>query len=144
MTVLRCRWPKTALDVAYHDTEWGVPVHDDPALFELLTLEGAQAGLSWSIILGKRANDRRAFASFDVARVARFSPARIERLLEDPGLVRNRPKVGSAKEEQRRQPGCPALQLRDASRFQGTKALFMTVWRPRTRSAENSYGIRQG
>ncbi|HKO15709.1 MAG TPA: DNA-3-methyladenine glycosylase I [Gemmatimonadaceae bacterium] len=91
----RCAWPRTALDIAYHDTEWGVPVHDDALLFELLTLEGAQAGLSWSTVLRKRPNYRRAFAEFDPARVARFTPARIARLLADPGIVRHRLKVES-------------------------------------------------
>jgi DNA-3-methyladenine glycosylase I len=91
----RCPWPKSELDIAYHDTEWGVPVHDDRVLFELLTLEGAQAGLSWSTILKKRASYRKAFADFDPARVARFTPARIGRLLENPGIVRNRLKVAS-------------------------------------------------
>src|SRR5688572_29111608 len=92
----RCNWPQTDLDIAYHDTEWGVPVHDDRVLFEFLLLEGAQAGLSWSTILRKRANYRRAFADFDPARVARFRAAKIARLLEDPGIVRNRLKVESA------------------------------------------------
>jgi DNA-3-methyladenine glycosylase I len=91
----RCTWPQTELDIAYHDTEWGVPVHDDRVLFEFLTLEGAQAGLSWSTILKKRANYRRAFADWDSARVARFGSARVARLLEDPGIVRNRLKVNS-------------------------------------------------
>jgi DNA-3-methyladenine glycosylase I len=91
----RCSWPKSELDITYHDTEWGVPVHDDRRLFEMLTLEGAQAGLSWSTILKKRDNYRRAFADFDPARVARFTPKRIERLLADPGIVRNRLKVES-------------------------------------------------
>jgi DNA-3-methyladenine glycosylase I len=91
----RCTWPQTELDIAYHDTEWGVPVHDDRVLFEFLTLEGAQAGLSWSTILKKRPNYRRAFADFDPARVARYSAARVSRLLDDPGIVRNRLKVNS-------------------------------------------------
>ena len=82
--------------LAYHDDEWGVPVHDDVRLFEMLTLEGAQAGLSWSTILNKRDGYRRAFAGFEPAKVARFTPAKIERLLEDPGIVRNRLKVESA------------------------------------------------
>jgi DNA-3-methyladenine glycosylase I len=82
--------------LAYHDEEWGVPSHDDRHLFELLTLEGAQAGLSWSTILGKRDGYRRAFAGFDVAAVARFAPDDVERLLADPGIVRNRLKVESA------------------------------------------------
>jgi DNA-3-methyladenine glycosylase I len=93
--VVRCSWPKSELDIAYHDTEWGVPVHDDHRLFEMLTLEGAQAGLSWSTILNKREHYRRAFADFDPARVARFTPKRVEKLLADPGIVRNRLKVES-------------------------------------------------
>jgi DNA-3-methyladenine glycosylase I len=93
--VERCSWPQAPLDIEYHDTEWGVPVHDDVRLFEMLTLEGAQAGLSWSTVLKKRHNYRRAFAEFDPARVARFTPARVERLLEDPGIVRHRQKVQS-------------------------------------------------
>lgn len=95
MTIERCPWPRSELDIVYHDAEWGVPVHDDRILFEFLTLEGAQAGLSWSTILKKRANYQRAFASFDPARVARYTPAKIARLLEDPGLVRNRLKIES-------------------------------------------------
>jgi DNA-3-methyladenine glycosylase I len=91
----RCGWPKSELDIAYHDAEWGVPVHDDTVLFEFLTLEGAQAGLSWSTILRKRANYRRAFVGFDPDRVARFTPARVAKLLRDPGLVRNRLKIES-------------------------------------------------
>ena len=79
--------------LAYHDDEWGVPLHDDRQLFELLTLEGAQAGLSWSTILRKREGYRRAFAGFDVSTVAGFGPHDIERLLADPGIVRNRLKV---------------------------------------------------
>jgi DNA-3-methyladenine glycosylase I len=79
--------------VRYHDVEWGVPVHDDRALFELLTLEGAQAGLSWSTILRKRQGYRAAFAGFDPARVARFTPARVDRLLTDGGIVRHRGKI---------------------------------------------------
>ena len=78
---------------AYHDTEWGVPVHDDLVHFEFLVLEGAQAGLSWSTVLNRRAGYRKAFAGFDAARVARFSPARVEKLLADPGIIRNRAKV---------------------------------------------------
>ena len=81
--------------VAYHDDEWGVPHHDDAALFELLTLEGAQAGLSWTTILHKRAGYRKAFADFDPAKVARFTAARVDRLLNDPAIVRNRMKVES-------------------------------------------------
>jgi DNA-3-methyladenine glycosylase I len=91
----RCAWARTPLGVAYHDIEWGVPVHDDRVLFEFITLEGAQAGLSWETILGKRAAYRKLFAGFDPARVARFTPARIERLLVNPAIVRNRLKVES-------------------------------------------------
>lgn len=94
-TATRCSWAQTPLSVAYHDTEWGVPVHDDQTLFEFLTLEGAQAGLSWETILKKRAGYREAFLDFDPARVARFTPARIERLMLNPGIVRNRLKIGS-------------------------------------------------
>jgi DNA-3-methyladenine glycosylase I len=91
----RCAWARTPLSIAYHDAEWGVPVHDDRILFEFLTLEGAQAGLSWETILNKRLAYREAFAAFDPARVARFSPARIEKLLTNPGIVRNRLKIHS-------------------------------------------------
>ena len=93
----RCKWVTggNALYLAYHDNEWGVPLHDDRALFEFLILEGAQAGLSWSTILNKREGYRKAFAGFDPQKVARFTPARIEKLLLDPGIVRNRLKVES-------------------------------------------------
>src|SRR5690242_423473 len=91
----RCSWPVSELDIHYHDTEWGVPVHDDRVFFEFLTLEGAQAGLSWETILNKRDAYRQAFAAFDPAIVARFTPARVERLLLNPGIVRNRLKVVS-------------------------------------------------
>lgn len=93
----RCGWSLggSPLDVAYHDTEWGLPVHDDAKLFEFLALEGAQAGLSWSTILKKREGYRAAFARFDVAKVARFTPARVEKLLLNPAIVRNRLKVES-------------------------------------------------
>src|SRR6185503_7578066 len=91
----RCEWASTEPAIVYHDEEWGVPQHDDQRLFELLILEGAQAGLSWSTILQKRPNYRRLFANFEVARVAKFTPARVERLLQDPGIVRNRLKVES-------------------------------------------------
>jgi DNA-3-methyladenine glycosylase I len=90
----RCWWcGDDPLMIEYHDTEWGVPVHDDRRLFEFLILEGAQAGLSWSTILRKRAAYQRAFASFDVERVARFTQPRLEKLLLDPGIVRNRLKI---------------------------------------------------
>jgi DNA-3-methyladenine glycosylase I len=91
----RCSWPRTELDILYHDREWGVPEHGDRALFELLTLEGAQAGLSWSTILRKRDAYREAFANFDVAKVARFTPTRVEKLLGNSGIVRNRLKIES-------------------------------------------------
>jgi len=94
-TRTRCSWARTPLSIAYHDEEWGVPVHDDLVLFEFITLEGAQAGLSWETILSKREGYREAFADFDPAKVARFTPARVERLLQDPGIVRNRLKVDS-------------------------------------------------
>jgi DNA-3-methyladenine glycosylase I len=82
--------------IAYHDTEWGVPVHDDRVHFEFLVLEGAQAGLSWSTILKRRAGYRKAFAGFDAAKVARFTPAKVDKLLTDTGIIRNRAKVESA------------------------------------------------
>jgi DNA-3-methyladenine glycosylase I len=91
----RCAWPKSELDIAYHDAEWGVPVHDDRVLFEFLTLEGAQAGLSWSTILRKRESYRRAFDEFVPERVARFTSKRVDRLLADPGIVRHRGKIES-------------------------------------------------
>src|SRR5207237_113094 len=84
------------LGIAYHDAEWGVPVHDDRVLFEFLILEGAQAGLSWEAILNKRENYRKAFAGFDPARVSRFSKEKTQKLLKDPGIVRNRLKIRSA------------------------------------------------
>jgi DNA-3-methyladenine glycosylase I len=95
---VRCDWVPLAdpLYVDYHDEEWGVPSHEDRALFELLTLEGAQAGLSWATILRKREGYRAAFAGFDPAQVARFGAADTGRLLRDPGIVRNRLKVESA------------------------------------------------
>jgi DNA-3-methyladenine glycosylase I len=82
--------------IAYHDNEWGVPLHDDSSLFELLVLEGAQAGLSWETVLRKRARYREIFRKFDPVRVARITPARVERILSDPGIVRNRAKIESA------------------------------------------------
>ena len=93
---VRCWWcAEDPLLIAYHDSEWGVPVHDDRVLFEFLTLEGAQAGLSWLTVLRKREAYRAAFAEFDVQRVARFSAQRIERLMLDPGIIRNRLKLES-------------------------------------------------
>jgi DNA-3-methyladenine glycosylase I len=93
----RCEWAPEGdpLYVAYHDEEWGVPSHDDRHLFELLTLEGAQAGLSWATILRKREGYRAAFEQFEPKRVARFNRGKVERLLGDPGIVRNRLKVES-------------------------------------------------
>ena len=92
----RCDWANAPLLDYYHDTEWGVPLHDDRLLFEHLILDGAQAGLSWLTILKKRAGYAKAFADFDVQKVARFRPARIEKLMLDPGIVRNRLKINSA------------------------------------------------
>ncbi len=94
---IRCAWAAKGgeLDIAYHDAEWGVPVHDDTRLFEFLTLEGAQAGLSWTTILRKRENYRAAFDGFDATRIARYSDAKVAALLADPGIVRNRLKVAS-------------------------------------------------
>lgn len=90
----RCKWPgDDPLYVAYHDDEWGVPEYDDRALFEMLMLEGAQAGLSWITILRKRENYRRAFDGFDPAKIARYTPAKIEKLMQDEGIVRNRLKI---------------------------------------------------
>jgi DNA-3-methyladenine glycosylase I len=92
--VRRCDWAGDDPEmVAYHDTEWGVPVHDDPTHFEFLILEGAQAGLSWSTILKRRAGYRKAFAGFDAAKVARFTPVKVEKMLTDTGIIRNRAKV---------------------------------------------------
>jgi DNA-3-methyladenine glycosylase I len=92
----RCAWARTPLSMAYHDAEWGVPVHDDRTLFEFLILEGAQAGLSWEVILNKRVAYRKAFDQFEPARVARYTPARVARLLGNPGIVRNRLKIESS------------------------------------------------
>jgi DNA-3-methyladenine glycosylase I len=91
----RCPWPKTDLDIAYHDAEWGVPVHDDRVLFEFLILEGAQAGLSWSTILKKRAGYRAAFDGFDAKKIARYDARKTKALLADPGIVRHRLKVAA-------------------------------------------------
>lgn len=91
----RCAWARSPAMIAYHDREWGRPVHDDRVLFEFITLEGAQAGLSWETILAKRDAYRRAFAAFDPARVARFTAARRAGLMQDAGIVRNRLKIDS-------------------------------------------------
>jgi len=92
----RCHWARGEPEIAYHDREWGVPLHADRRLFELLILEGAQAGLSWSTVLRRRSGYRRAFAGFDPSRVARFTPAAVARLLRDPGIIRHRGKIESA------------------------------------------------
>jgi len=91
----RCHWAQTEPMIAYHDREWGVPVHDDRTLFEMLCLEGAQAGLSWEIVLRRRERYRELFRNFDPALVARMTPARIEKILQDPGIIRNRAKIES-------------------------------------------------
>jgi DNA-3-methyladenine glycosylase I len=92
----RCGWARTELSIPYHDREWGVPCRDDRVLFEHLLLDCAQAGLSWEIMLRKREGYRRAFAGFDPGKVARFNRRSVERLLKDPGIVRNRRKIESA------------------------------------------------
>src|SRR6202049_316326 len=92
--LVRCTWPKDdPLYVAYHDTEWGVPEYDDRALYEKLMLDGFQAGLSWITILRKRENFRRAFDGFEPAVIARYTPKRVEKLMQDAGIVRNRMKI---------------------------------------------------
>ena len=97
----RCPWATDDLLAAYHDTEWGVPLHDDRALFEFLCLEGAQAGLSWRTVLDKRENYRRAFHDFEIARCAKLTDRRIETLLGDAGLIRNRMKITSVRDNAR-------------------------------------------
>ena len=92
----RCDWPKNELALKYHDEEWGVPLHDDQKLFEFVVLEGAQAGLSWDTILAKRENYRKAFDNFDVQKVAKYSEKKIEKLLQDAGIIRNRLKINAA------------------------------------------------
>src|SRR5690349_25092606 len=92
----RCAWAKTPLGIAYHDREWGIPVHDDRVLFEFLILDGAQAGLSWETILNKREGYRRAFEGFVPAKMARFDRRKVEKLMQDAGIVRNRQKIESA------------------------------------------------
>jgi DNA-3-methyladenine glycosylase I len=114
----RCSWPKSDLDLSYHDNEWGVPLHEDRALFEFLILEGAQAGLSWSTILKKRENYRDAFDNFDANLIARYDKQKVEKLLSNPGIVRNRLKIGAA--------------LKNAQSFLGVQQEFGTfdayVW----------------
>ena len=92
----RCNWARTELSIAYHDLEWGVPTHDDRTLFEFLILEGAQAGLSWETILRKRDNYRAAFDNFDPRKVAKYDERKIEKLLGNAGIIRNRLKINSA------------------------------------------------
>src|SRR5690349_14015267 len=94
--VIRCGWARTEPNITYHDEEWGVPLHDDRGLFEFLILEGAQAGLSWEAILKKRDAYREAFDGFDPERVARYNAKKIERLMNDAGIVRNRLKIESS------------------------------------------------
>ena len=94
--MIRCSWAKNDLAIAYHDAEWGVPLHDDSGLFEFLILEGAQAGLSWDTILRKRENYRAAFDNFDAERVAAYDVRKIAELLQDEGIIRNRLKIASA------------------------------------------------
>lgn len=94
----RCSWCSGhEIDQHYHDTEWGVPVYDDRLLFEMLILEGAQAGVSWHVVLQKRANYQKLFAGFEIAKVARFTDARLEKILLNPGIIRNRLKVFSVR-----------------------------------------------
>ena len=95
-TPRRCHWARTELSIAYHDREWGVPVHDDRTLFEFLVLEGAQAGLSWETILRKRRNYRRAFDKFVPAKIAKYDQRRVAKLMSDEGIIRNRLKIVSA------------------------------------------------
>jgi DNA-3-methyladenine glycosylase I len=93
---VRCAWAKNDLAIAYHDQEWGVPQHDDRVLFEFLILEGAQAGLSWDTILRKRENYRAAFDGFDATRIARYNQRKLQRLLQDAGIIRNHLKIAAA------------------------------------------------
>ena len=93
---IRCAWASGELSIRYHDEEWGVPAHDDRTLFEFLILEGAQAGLSWTTILNKRENYRKAFDGFDPTRIAKYDRRKTQQLLRDPGIVRNKLKVASA------------------------------------------------
>jgi DNA-3-methyladenine glycosylase I len=92
----RCTWPTNELAIRYHDEEWGVPLHDEHKLFEFLTLEGAQAGLSWDTVLRKRENYRKAFDKFDVNKVSKYTDKRVDRLMLDDGIIRNRLKIASA------------------------------------------------
>src|ERR1039457_1066312 len=102
MNMLRCAWAKSPLYIEYHDREWGEPLHDERALFEFLVLEGAQAGLSWATILKKRPRYREVFDYFDPHKVARYGDEKVAALLADPGIVRNRLKIGAAVNNARR------------------------------------------
>jgi DNA-3-methyladenine glycosylase I len=93
--LVRCSWASKPINIAYHDREWGVPVHEDRTWFEFITLEGAQAGLSWDTVLQKREQYRKVFAGFDPAKVARFDSNKVKQLLGDPGIIRNRLKIAS-------------------------------------------------
>lgn len=96
MTIkIRCEWAQDPLNIKYHDEEWGVPVHDDTKLFEVLILEGAQAGLSWTTILKKRENYRKAFDGYDIHKIAQYDSQKIESLLADPGIIRNKLKIAA-------------------------------------------------
>src|SRR5262245_56164333 len=94
--IIRCDWARTDIAIAYHDREWGVPLHDDEGLFEFLILEGAQAGLSWETILRKRDNYRKAFNTFNPAKIAKYDEQKVESLMADEGIIRNRLKIQSA------------------------------------------------
>ena len=122
----RCEWPgENPLQIDYHDAEWGTPVHDERALFEFVTLEGAQAGLSWDTILRKRDGYRRAFAGFDPEKVARFNSRSVERLMQDPGIVRNRAKIESTISNAR-----AVLELRDEGGLDAFLWSFLPDGRP--------------
>jgi DNA-3-methyladenine glycosylase I len=115
----RCFWARTPLSIAYHDKEWGVPVHDDARLFEFLILEGAQAGLSWETILRKRDNYRAAFDHFNPVKIAKYDKRKIDALLNDAGIIRNRLKINSAVTN--------AIAFREVQREFGSFANY--VWR---------------
>ena len=129
--ITRCPWASGELYVAYHDTEWGVPLHDDRALFEFLILEGAQAGLSWSTILNKRENYRGAFHRFDPRKVARYDEKKVEALLADAGIVRNRLKIAAAIQQR---PGVS----RRAEGVRQLRRLHLAVHRRASRSRTRS------
>lgn len=109
-SIRRCAWPKSDLSIAYHDQEWGTPLHDDRRFFEFLVLDGAQAGLSWETVLRKREAYRQAFDQFDVRKVARYGQRQVDRLLADAGIIRNRLKIAAA--------------ITNAARFLETQAEF--------------------